>query len=359
MWIYPRRREFDVLMAGYFGFGNLGDELLASVSIFFLNECGVSSDKIAILSGDPEGSSRRLGIDAFDRWKLGSVMSALRRSRSLLFAGGGLFQDATSIRSSLYYWGVARIARMCSCAVWALGQSVGPLARQVSKSLARDALRSCRYLAVRDTPSLCVSRELGLSPEVMPDIVMGMKTAARCGRAKKTVLLNARPVHGRAESADMFAEAARECAGMGFDLRGIAFAREDVAALEEIRDRYGVPMTEIRLAESAAEFLDEANNASIAVGMRLHFAILSLKAGLEVVMFPYDPKVSAFVDEWGMSVINNCTHEKKTGNFDIMTLLKNITNKDKRDKKDMDEVHTCVARHFRKGLGLVLEGEDR
>jgi hypothetical protein len=28
-------------------------------------------------------------------------------------------------------------------------------------------------------------------------------------------------------------------------------------------------------------------------------------------------------------------------------------------KKDMDEAHSRVARHFQKGLGLVLEDEDR
>jgi polysaccharide pyruvyl transferase CsaB len=353
----PWRREFDVLMAGYFGFGNLGDELLASASVSFLNECGVSSDRIAILSGDPEGSSLRLGINAFNRWKLGPVMSALRRSRSLLFAGGGLFQDSSSVRSPLYYWGVARIARMCSCAVWALGQSVGPLARPVSKFLARDALGACRYLAVRDAPSLDASRELGLSPDVMPDIVMGMKIAAPPGHAEKTVLLNARPVRGGTGPADVLAKTVRKCAEMGFNLRGIAFAEEDTAVLEEIRDRCGVPMTKICLVKSVEEFLDEAKYASIAVGMRLHFAVLSLKAGLEVVMFPYDPKVSAFVDEWGMSVINNCTPEKKTDNFDIMTLLKNMKTRD--EKKDTDEVRARVTRHFRKGLCLVLEGKDR
>ncbi|MDR3353424.1 MAG: polysaccharide pyruvyl transferase family protein, partial [Synergistaceae bacterium] len=320
----PWRREFDVLMAGYFGFGNLGDELLASASLAFLNECGVSSDRIAILSGDPECSSLRLGINAFNRWKLGSVMSALRRSRSLLFAGGGLFQDSTSARSPLYYWGLARIARLCSCSVWALGQSVGPLSRPVTKSLARDALRSSRYLAVRDTPSLDASKELGLSPDVMPDIVMGMEITASRDHAGKTVLLNARPIRGGSSAADVLAEAARKCADMGFDLRGIAFAREDVSAIEEIRDRCGVPLAKIRLVGSASEFLDEAKDASIAVGMRLHFAVLSMKAGLEVAMFPYDPKVSAFVEEWGMSVINNCPAGKKADNFDIMTLLKDM-----------------------------------
>jgi polysaccharide pyruvyl transferase CsaB len=346
-------REFDVLLLGYFGFGNLGDELLAESSVGFLKECGVPPERMAILSGDPRGSQERLGIRAFGRWSPLAVRSALGRSRSLLLAGGGLFQDSTSFRSPLYYWGVVRMARIASCPVWALGQSVGPLGRPLSRVIARDALRSCRYLAVRDETSLAVSKDLGTSPDVMPDIVIGICVDASGPRASRVALVNARTAPMRPECLDMLASSAKACAGEGYELRGVAFAPEDAAVLENMKNSDSVPISAIRMARSAGDFLDEARGASVAMGMRLHFAILSMKAGLPTAVSPYDPKVSAFAREWGAFVLNDAPDKKKYDGFDIMTLL---TDTEIGDKRDVNDVHTRVARHFRKGLNLVLEG---
>ena len=105
-------RDLDVVLCGYYGFHNLGDDLLAESILMLLERCGIKKEKVGILSAAPAESEELLGITAVNRWRIGDVYRLLKRSRTLLLGGGGLFQDTTSIRSCLYYWGVVLLATM-------------------------------------------------------------------------------------------------------------------------------------------------------------------------------------------------------------------------------------------------------
>jgi polysaccharide pyruvyl transferase CsaB len=165
-------RRYRAALAGYYGFGNLGDELLAEASLAALSRCGVGRERVVLLSNDPEDSRRRFGVDAVDRWKPGEVWRALGRSETLLFGGGGLFQDSTSVRSCLYYWGLARLARLRGAKPWALGQSVGPLSTRAGRLLTRDALGLCRAVQTRDAPSRAICESLGIRAEPGHDLAL-------------------------------------------------------------------------------------------------------------------------------------------------------------------------------------------
>ena len=96
-------RRYRVALAGYYGFGNLGDELLLRASLEALERCGVGRDRVVVLSSVPAETSCILGADSVDRWNLSAVRGVLRSSDTLLLGGGGLFQDSTSLLSCLWY----------------------------------------------------------------------------------------------------------------------------------------------------------------------------------------------------------------------------------------------------------------
>lgn len=54
-------RKYDVLLAGYYGFGNLGDELLVDACVKLLEKNGIPRERIAVLSADPDGTQKTLG----------------------------------------------------------------------------------------------------------------------------------------------------------------------------------------------------------------------------------------------------------------------------------------------------------
>ena len=77
-------RRYRVALTGYYGFGNLGDELLSGASLEALERAGVGRGNVVMLSNDPEGSRRAFGVDSVSRWRLRGVVSALRSSETLL-----------------------------------------------------------------------------------------------------------------------------------------------------------------------------------------------------------------------------------------------------------------------------------
>jgi polysaccharide pyruvyl transferase CsaB len=345
-----RGPAYDVLLAGYFGFGNLGDELLIRAALENLDELGIPPERTAILSNDLDGTRNRFGVDAFDRWKISSVARAVSSSRSLLLPGGGLFQDSTSVKSCVYYWGLVRTAVPRSLPVAALGQSVGPLSRALSKCLTKNAFSRCKYAAVRDNASREMLSSMGIASEVMPDPVFGLAVpeVERGG----AVLVNVRPSRGGREAIDVVANAARSCEEAGAELRCVAMSDEDESVMSALQNSGDLPRCGVSAPRSLDEFSAAAAGAGFAIGMRLHFGILSMMSGLRVAMFPYDPKVLCFARDWGAELLNRGNAGEK---FDIIKLL---TNSLFGDKRKFEKARLLVAGQFKAAAGCLLGDDD-
>jgi polysaccharide pyruvyl transferase CsaB len=290
-------RRFDVALCGYYGFGNLGDELLAKAAISLLEECGVPGKRIVVLSKDPEETSRLLGTAAVDRWNPGHVFWALRESRTLLLGGGGLFQDSTSVRSSFYYWGVVRLARVANCIPWCFGQSVGPFRGKTAELLARDALGACEERVVRDRFSIDILEKWGLEAAMAPDLVFGLKLfPSNRPVCAKTLLVNIRP--WKDELPERLAAAVGDYARReGLELRGLAMAEEDAEIMAELESKGLMELQGIQQLVSAEDCSSAwPGECAGAVGMRLHFCILAVLAGVPLLAVPYDPKVSGLAE---------------------------------------------------------------
>ena len=294
-------RLWSVALCGYYGFGNLGDELLAKALILGMERCGVPRGRLVVLSGNPERTSRELGVAAVNRWKLREVWEALSRAETLLLGGGGLFQDSTSLRSALYYAGVVHLARRAGCRPWAFGQSVGPLKSGMAQRLARNALRHCVLRVVRDEPSETLLKRWKLECRRTSDAVFLLAEAPEesASGAEKVLLVNVRPWPG--ELPRLCARnAATEAARRGWRLMGVALAPEDEKTMEYLRREGDFPCERVVRLEHLRSARDLFRTASAAVGMRLHFLVLATLFRRPAAAVPYDPKVWAFAQDWGL-----------------------------------------------------------
>lgn len=291
-------RDYDVLILGYYGFGNLGDELLAEASLSLLDKNGIRRERIALLCADPSAGEKKFGVRCIDRWNLKEIFSACRKSRSLLLGGGGLFQESTSLRSCVYYWAVVRIAHLCGCKLWAEGQSIGPLRTAAAKFFAKSALLKCVHLTVRDEASQRQADELGLTASMTPDLVMSLQMD-RSDCSGSQLLFNARPGYGELaeETARLAAQAAQD--GV-LGIIGIALSDEDVSEIKRLNEINLIKTAEIIKVETAVQFAAAARSARAAIGMRLHFAVLSALCGLPAAAASYDPKVAGFCARFGV-----------------------------------------------------------
>lgn len=100
-----------LLIAGYYGFGNLGDELILSSILRDLREHSHITS-ITVLSHTPRQTRQLHGVRAVPRWGPVALLREIWRSDILVVGGGGLLQNQTSHTSLLYYLGIVAAARL-------------------------------------------------------------------------------------------------------------------------------------------------------------------------------------------------------------------------------------------------------
>ena len=99
-------KDTQVVLCGYYGAGNGGDEALLASMLEILPP----NVKPLVLSANPAETTARYGVAAVNRKSLG-VLKALRSSQALILGGGSLIQDATSVQRAMYYGGLVGLAK--------------------------------------------------------------------------------------------------------------------------------------------------------------------------------------------------------------------------------------------------------
>ena len=283
--------RYSAALLGYYGFGNLGDELLLSSTISILERCGVNRDKIIVFSNNPELTSSGFSVKSINRWSWNGVFTALKSSDRLILGGGGIFQDSTSIKSCLWYWGVIRLANFLGVKIFAIGQSVGPLKTKISRFLAADALKLCGKIHVRGAKSLREAENLGCrNISCGTDLVFTLKNDGVISRGNLK-LLNVRPCR----NLDSFKKIL--IPHIDDYTVGVALSHEDENVIKSLGLR---EIFRVRNFDDAKKIWSEAKSA---VGMRLHFGILSQIFRTPLAMMPYDIKINEFAESSGVPLI--------------------------------------------------------
>jgi len=151
-----------LVLSGYYGFRNAGDEAILAAMLEMFAAAGDLEPRV--LSGDPAQTERDHGVAAVPRGNFRAICAALSQSDALVSGGGGLLQDATSVRSNLYYLALIRLAKRLGKPVMGYAQSIGPLRRRVTKWLVRRGLRGVDLITVRDARSREQLAALGFDP---------------------------------------------------------------------------------------------------------------------------------------------------------------------------------------------------
>lgn len=156
-----KRRHLDrVLVFGYFGGRNFGDELMLLGLIAELRERGAGAIRIIAPHGKVprhlEGQVER----AYRKAPAG-LASGLAWASAFVVCGGTMFHDSfPDERHRAYRRNLAAIAGLCAaarllgCKVLLLGIGIGPLRRRFTRAAARIAIAAASEIRVRDRCSL-------------------------------------------------------------------------------------------------------------------------------------------------------------------------------------------------------------
>ena len=155
-----------IVIFGYFGCGNLGDETNLVQLVRFIKQ-NFSQAEISVITSAPAASAKELNVHTTGKFNLIGIINALARADILIGGGGSLFQDRTSLRSLLYYAGFVFLARLFGVKVFLYGQGIGPVHSRMGKLISEWALSMSDVITVRDRLSIITLAELNVrAPEV-------------------------------------------------------------------------------------------------------------------------------------------------------------------------------------------------
>ena len=296
----------NILISGYYGFHNTGDELVLQEIIRGIKK--INSDlNISVLSADPEYTKEKYQVVAYDRWNIFHIIKSIFRADVLISGGGSLLQDKTSKNGILYYFGIIFISKLFKKKVYIFSQGIGPVSHSRNIKLLKYLLSKSDYISVRDKDSLGFLVKSGIKKKIDltgdPVFLIGNINEKEkkilwekngLDESKKLIAVSLRPwenskkiVLETVEFLDYFDR--RE-----FQIRFLSFHKgEDEKIIKDI-----VPENEIIKEDLAPE--EKAiliGSSYLTVGMRLHSLILAASQKTRFISISYDPKVSALDEE--------------------------------------------------------------
>ncbi|MDX2272866.1 MAG: polysaccharide pyruvyl transferase CsaB [Cyanobacteriota bacterium] len=163
-----------VVILGYYGFGNAGDEALLLSLLQMLPE----HYQPCVLSDQPQVTAATYPVLSASRWSLPELWRLLGAADLFVWGGGSLLQDRSSWRSPLYYLAVMTMAQQRGVRTLAWAQGIGPLDRPWNRAWTRACLAGCQGVSVRDQAAAQLLEGWGIPYQLAPDPVWALQGLA-------------------------------------------------------------------------------------------------------------------------------------------------------------------------------------
>ena len=161
-----------VLLCGYFGYGNMGDDASLLSAIRHLRQRGVSVTVSYSRTGD-FSECASLGASRCDRLSLRRMSRAIEECDAVIFSGGNHFENESSRRSLLYYSLLAIAAQRQKKPTLMLSSGLGEMRSGIDRAVARAALSRFSFAGLRTEGDLCEGRGLfSCSIRSIPDLAL-------------------------------------------------------------------------------------------------------------------------------------------------------------------------------------------
>ncbi len=337
----------DILISGYHGFKNSGDEALLYAILNTLRSKESDID-FTVLSYAPEETARVYGVKSISRYNIFKIRREMKRTKMLLFGGGSLLQDVTSSKSILYYLAIIRLAQKYGLKTMLYANGVGPVIKQCNRRLAAKILNKVDVITLRDDKSDIELKNLGVTePKVIitadPAFTIdtdaslsGRYFTSRAGVPVGTKLCVV-SIREFKTSAENFVEEMAKLCDFMVEEQGVypLFVPMQYPADIKISQQVMAKMQNkayiINRELSVAEMFSVLSESEMVIGMRLHSLIYATTLEIPAMALVYDPKISAFIESINQPDYINVENFKFS---DAKVVLTEIINKSS-DKRSL------------------------
>ncbi len=306
-----------IVISGYYGFNNAGDEAVLEAIILGLKQ--IDADvRITVLSNSPKETSDTFKVDSANRNSLSAIYKAIRSSDILISGGGGLLQDATGSGSIPYYLGIIKLAQLLRKKTVVFAQGYGPVKNTFLKLLVRRVLNKTALITVRDAESFERLRADGVTNRntfitADPTFLLSPSAATSNGQTsiKIGVCLRDIPkanINGHSDFSfynEIAAALENAIEKLGCKVTFIPFHHQgDLTTSQKTAALMLAPSEIITEKLSHRQLIDAIGKMDIVIGMRFHSLVFALLQSKPMIGIDYDPKVNSLMKETGMPIIH-------------------------------------------------------
>ena len=287
-----------VVLCGYYGMGNAGDEALLMSLLQMLPE----SVEPIVLSGDPQATKKQYQVASYHRKSTLTILEVLQKSDAFIWGGGSLMQDATSLASPVYYAGLMALAQQRGLKTIAWAQGIGPLNKSFTRWLTKQVLLGCDGISVRDTASAQLLSDWQIEPIVAPDPVWALQsdTAPQLkatAKPKVAIVLRSHPLLTPERLQTLIKAFKNFQASTDTFLLLIPFQpKVDSAIAKKVAAQLSGEY-QIITVDNPQQLKGLFKFVKMTIGMRLHSLIMAAASGCSCFALSYDPKVSQLMLE--------------------------------------------------------------
>lgn len=308
-WALGKNKE--ILISGYYGFKNSGDDALLKAIIRDLKSFK-ESPNIVVLSANPKETMSDYRVKAISRISPVSILRHMNNAEMLISGGGTLIQDRTSTKSLWYYLTIISLALRKNLKVMLYSNGIGPLEKKKNVRRTQKILERADLITLRDECSYETLRELGIKNEKVAvtadpalDLQIADKDRGECilinegiDTSKKILGVSVRRWQNLDDNFE--AEIAKAC-DYAYEKYGYYTvflpmqSSRDMTISQNVRRRMRSSSSIIKRRYNVEDMISIMSCFDLCVGMRLHTLIYAAINAVPLIGLVYDPKISSFM----------------------------------------------------------------
>lgn len=285
-------RANKVLISGYIGFSNFGDDAIFSVLTKSLKEGG---KEVRALSSNPALTSENFDVKAYKFNNPFEVLRAILGCDTLISGGGSLLQNTTSNKSLIYYILVILLAKFLGKRVVIFAQGIGPLKGSFWQGLTQFTLRLCDEVTVRNSFSQRLLGKWKIKNKLVLDPVFEMDLPPYDPKNIVGVQLRSYSKLEKSNIENLSRAISKKFSNKKIQIFPFQKSLDDEICnefFEALKAQNPEIDAEIVPYQTIEQITQDFSHLNYLLAMRFHACVLGLKLGVKTLPVSYDEKVT-------------------------------------------------------------------
>lgn len=299
----------NVLVSGYIGFNNFGDEAIFYALSTHLKKLGYN---VCALCNNKDEVEKKYEVITYYFKKPFEILKAILKTDVLISGGGSLLQNKTSNFSLFYYLFIILLAKICFKKVIIFAQGIEPIIGKYPELITKNILKLVDFISVRDDNSRKLLKSWNIDSTLVSDPAYSLVQETEISSFKEGLIVQLRNFKGiKKEFIEDLAFLISKHYQKNISVFSFQDEIDEKICLDFINElkKYNICAAYIPNKE-VKETIEIINKAKYVISTRLHGLIISNALKSRTFALCYDEKIKTLVNELNLENIDIFKYSK-------------------------------------------------